>query len=99
MLFRSSLPDPQVEIEAEATQGKDVVVRVGDNGPGIAPSERTSVFGRFVRLGSELERSTPGTGLGLHLVKSIVGQLRGTVTILGRVGGHGTVIEVRLPVA
>lgn len=94
-----SLPEPEVEIDTETRRGKEVIVRVGDNGPGIAPAERTNVFGRFVRLGSELERSTPGTGLGLHLVKSIVGELRGTVTILGRGGARGTVMEVRLPVA
>ena len=41
--------------------------------------QRQQVFRRFVRLGSELERSTPGTGLGLFLVKSLVRQMRGAV--------------------
>jgi hypothetical protein len=92
-----SLPDSRVEIEAEGQPGRQVLVRVSDNGPGIPPADRMQVFGRFVRLGNELERSTPGTGLGLYLVKSIVGQLRGRVTITGRAGERGTVMEVRLP--
>jgi hypothetical protein len=93
-----SMPDPRVEIETERPpRGRHLLVRVIDNGPGIPPAERTQVFGRFVRLGKELERSTPGTGLGLYLVKSIVGQLRGRVTITGRGAERGTVMEVRLP--
>ena len=94
-----SLPEPEVEIEADGRRGREVVVRVTDNGPGIPAPDRKQVFGRFVRLGSELERSTPGTGLGLHLVRSIVRQLRGRVTILARGGRRGTVMEVRLPAA
>jgi signal transduction histidine kinase len=57
------------------------------------------VFRRFVRLGNELERATPGTGLGLFLVKSIVKQLRGRVLIKSRLTRHGTVMEVDLPAA
>jgi signal transduction histidine kinase len=74
-----------------------VIVRVADNGPGIPVAERQHVFQRFVRLGSELERSTPGTGLGLFLVQSIVRQLRGRVIAKGRPSGGGTVMEVELP--
>ena len=42
---------------------------VSDNGPGIAPEDRTRIFERFVRL--EASRSTPGHGLGLSLVRAI----------------------------
>jgi hypothetical protein len=93
-----SLPDPRVEVTAEAPQRRTVVVRVADNGPGIPLAQRTNVFRRFVRLGSELERSTPGTGLGLFLVRSIVRQLRGKVTVKGRAPLAGTIMEVELPV-
>jgi len=94
-----SLPDPQVEIELEASGRGRVLVRVIDNGPGIPLSERTQVFRRFVRLGNELERATPGTGLGLFLVKSIVKQLRGRVLVKSRLTRQGTVMEVDLPAA
>jgi len=94
-----SLPESQVEIELERTGRGRALVRVADNGPGIPLAQRTQVFRRFVRLGNELERATPGTGLGLFLVKSIVKQLRGRVLIKSRLARQGTVMEVELPVA
>ena len=94
-----ALPDPKVEVTAVSAPKGRVVVRVADNGPGIPFSQRTNIFRRFVRLGSELERSKPGTGLGLFLVKSLVGQLRGTVSVKGRAPPPGTLMEVELPAA
>jgi signal transduction histidine kinase len=94
-----ALPEPQVEVSAEATAAGRVLVRVADNGPGIPVSQRRTIFRRFVRLGSELERSKPGTGLGLFLVHSLVRQLRGRVTVRGRQPPPGTVFEVELPAA
>jgi two-component system phosphate regulon sensor histidine kinase PhoR len=93
-----SLPEPRVEVTARRGSTGRVIVRVCDNGPGIPTPMRTEVFRRFTRLGSELERSTPGTGLGLYIVKSLLRQLRGKVTTTaGRDGG--TVMEVDLPAA
>jgi two-component system phosphate regulon sensor histidine kinase PhoR len=71
---------PEVRVTAQAV-GNQAVVRVSDNGPGIPPNLRRKVFGRFVRLGSELERSKPGTGLGLYLVRSVTRALSGSIHI------------------
>ena len=92
-----SLPAPQVDVTAATATPGRVLVRVADNGPGIPITKRSQVFRRFVRLGSELERSTPGTGLGLFLVKSLVKQMRGSVEVHGRLPPPGTVFEVELP--
>jgi signal transduction histidine kinase len=94
-----ALPGPRVEVSAETTPAGRVLVRVADNGPGIPVAQRRTIFRRFVRLGSELERSKPGTGLGLFLVHSLVRQLRGRVTVRGRQPPPGTVFEVELPAA
>jgi len=94
-----SLPEPLVEVTAQAAQQGRAVVCVADNGPGIPIAQRTNVFRRFTRLGSELERSTPGTGLGLFLVRSLVKQLRGKVTVKGRLPDRGTIMEVEIPAA
>ena len=52
-----------------AADGKDAVISVTDNGPGIAPEERERVFERFYRaLGTKVS----GTGLGLAIVRRIV---------------------------
>lgn len=45
------------------------VLRITDTGPGIPESERGKVFRRFYRL--EASRTTPGSGLGLALVKAV----------------------------
>ena len=94
-----ALPEPQVDVTAQATPAGRVTVRVADNGPGIPVAQRRTIFRRFVRLGSELERSRPGTGLGLFLVHSLVRQLRGRVTVRGRQPAAGTIFEVELPAA
>jgi signal transduction histidine kinase len=93
-----SLPEPRVEVTATEGHGQ-IIVRVADNGPGIPAAKRHAVFQRFVRLGSELERSTPGTGLGLYLVRSLVRQMGGKVTAKGRLTERGSLFEIELPAA
>jgi signal transduction histidine kinase len=50
-------------------EGSDWLLEVADNGPGIPKQERSRIFDPFYRIGDELRRATPGTGLGLALVK------------------------------
>lgn len=94
-----SLPDPRVVVTVSRTNSGRVRIAVADNGPGIPIPLRPLIFRRFHRLGSELERSTPGTGLGLFLVKALVRQMRGKVLVRGRQPPPGTVFEVELPAA
>lgn len=89
-------PQPQVEVTTHLERGW-AVTRVSDNGRGIPPQMRRKIFGRFVRLGSELEREKPGTGLGLYIVRNLVRRLHGTVRVHDRPVGPGAVFEVRLP--
>jgi signal transduction histidine kinase len=97
--LKYSGPDAQVLIESHVTRQQESVTRIIDNGPGIPVQWRRKIFGRFVRMGNELERSTQGTGLGLYIVHTLVGQMRGKVIARGRSGQSGTVFEVRLPLA
>ena len=55
---------PQVEVSLRPSADGQVVVRIADNGRGIPHHLRRKIFGRFVRLGLELEREKPGTGSG-----------------------------------
>ncbi|MEU0938297.1 HAMP domain-containing sensor histidine kinase [Embleya sp. NPDC005971] len=68
------------------------VVCVDDEGPGIAPELREVVFERF-RRGPD----SPGAGLGLTLVAQQVALHGGRVTVGVPPSGHGTRIEVVLP--
>ena len=71
-------------------------VAVSDDGPGIAPADRSRVFERFVRLDSDRARSGGGSGLGLAIVAELVSAHGGTVSIRDRPGG-GTTVLVKLP--
>lgn len=105
MIFRNLLDNaikyaagtPRVEVQASAARGARVVVQIADNGPGIPAKLRRKIFGRFVRLGNELERSRQGTGLGLYIVRSLVKRMLGTVAVRDRGGAPGTVFVVELP--
>lgn len=89
--------DPKVLVTLRPTPPGQVTVRVADNGRGISAAQRRKIFGRFVRLGSELERDKPGTGLGLYIVRTLVERLRGTIHVRDRQDGPGSEFEVRLP--
>jgi two-component system phosphate regulon sensor histidine kinase PhoR len=88
---------PEVLLQCWVAGGGVVVSRVIDNGPGIPLNLRRKIFGRFFRIGSELERSKTGTGLGLFIVRTLVKRLRGKITVRGRGSQKGSVFEVELP--
>lgn len=64
---------PEVHIAAGASGGH-LVVRVRDNGSGIAPEYRSELFGMFKRFHKE---HTPGSGLGLYLSRRLARTLGG----------------------
>lgn len=92
----ASEQQPQVEVSLASAGPQRIVLCVSDNGRGIPPALRQSVFGRFVRLGSELVRDRPGTGLGLYLVRTVINRLGGSIRIRDRSGKPGTTFEVEL---
>ena len=79
-----------------SSRDRTAILSIGDDGPGIAPAERTRVFERFVRLDSDRSRSSGGAGLGLAIVAEVVAAHGGTVSIDDRPGG-GTKVTVALP--
>ncbi len=87
---------PEVRVEVTSTANQKVMVSIIDNGAGIPPNQRRKVFGRFVRLGSELERSKQGTGLGLYLVRNVARAMGGTIRVRDREGGRGTEFQVTI---
>jgi signal transduction histidine kinase len=73
-----------------------VVLRIDDDGAGIADAERERIFGRFVRLDDARDRDSGGSGLGLAIVREVAAFHGGTVTIVdAALGGAG--FEVCLP--
>jgi signal transduction histidine kinase len=79
----------------------ELILTVDDDGPGIPEADRELVFGRFTRLDEARGRAAGGAGLGLAVVRRVVEQHGGTVTVTdsdAESGGLGGArFEVRLP--
>ncbi len=88
---------PRVQIAAQVTDSGRVITRIADNGEGVAPDMRKRIFKIFYRGGSELERRQKGTGVGLYIVRTLVGLLKGKVQVLDRKDGPGGLFVVDLP--
>jgi heavy metal sensor kinase len=94
----------QVSVTVEAERGRWAVLRVQDDGPGIAGEHLPHLFERFYRVDrARARRQTKaaddgagGTGLGLAIVHWIV-QAHGGEIQIASTSGAGTTVEVRLP--
>lgn len=90
--FRHGPARTEVVVRARPDAG-GVVLEVEDDGPGIAPGERSRVFERFTRGGS----TDGGTGLGLAIARWAVDLHDGHIEVLDMAGG--CCIRVSLPAA
>ncbi|QYF96034.1 response regulator [Massilia sp. PAMC28688] len=79
------------------TDASDVVITVSDNGIGIPAELQPRVFDLFAQAERTSDRSQGGLGLGLALVKSLVGLHGGSVTCASEGTGKGSCFTVRLP--
>jgi PAS domain S-box-containing protein len=90
-------PGGHVWLSAGLEQG-EAVIRVRDDGDGIGPDLLPHVFDLFVQGPRSIARSEGGLGLGLSLVKNLVGLHGGTVAATSQGAGRGSEFVVRLPV-
>nr|WP_314070826.1 ATP-binding protein [uncultured Roseococcus sp.] len=84
--------EPWIEVEAT---GEDVLVRVGDKGPGIPPGDLPRVTEPFFR-GDRARTAGGGSGLGLATVRAIAEDHGGELTIASTLD-KGTIATIRLP--
>jgi two-component system, OmpR family, sensor histidine kinase QseC len=75
-------------------QNDELVLEVGDNGPGIPPELQARVFERFFRV---LGNKSPGSGLGLAIVQQICELHGGRITLDSPKEGTGLIVRVFLP--
>lgn len=86
--------ESRVRIRLSA-EGREIILVVEDDGPGVAPAERERIFQRFTRLDEARSRHNGGTGLGLAIVKEITERHGGTVCVEN--AAPGARFAVRLP--
>jgi signal transduction histidine kinase/CheY-like chemotaxis protein len=90
-------PGGSIDLSARVQDG-EAVLKVKDNGPGIAPDLLPRIFDLFVQEDRSLARSHGGLGIGLTLVRSLVERHGGKVEARSDGPGQGSEFEVRLPV-
>jgi PAS domain S-box-containing protein len=86
----------RIDVVVEA-QPRELVVRVRDNGIGIAPEMLGKVFGLFTQVTHPAERRQGGLGIGLSLVEGLVRLHGGTVEAASPGLDRGSEFTVRLP--
>lgn len=80
-----------IEIE---TNPKQIIVRVRDNGIGIAPEDLPRIFDRLYRTDKSRSRHTGGAGIGLAIVKSIIEAHGGSISVESEINKGSTFILV-----
>jgi signal transduction histidine kinase len=88
----------QVRVSVSRIDADTVEVAVDDNGPGVAPEDRSRIFERFVRLDNARARDDGGSGLGLAIVRATALAHGGTVSVYDSDLG-GARFALRLPAA
>lgn len=74
------------------TEGKEIIIRVEDNGQGIPARHINLIFDMFYRANDKVK----GSGLGLYILKRAVERLKGTIAVTSK-PAVGSVFTVRLP--
>ena len=86
-------------VSGPAGNGRDtgrLVLSVRDRGVGVDPTERRTIFGKFVRGSAAAANAFPGSGLGLAMVEHIVQAHGGEIEVEGT-PGHGSTFSILLP--
>src|SRR4029079_11864100 len=91
-------PGGRISLSLEL-DGGSAILRVRDNGDGIAANVLPGVFDLFTQADRTLDRAAGGLGIGLSLVRALVELHQGEVSATSAGVGHGSEFVVRLPVA
>lgn len=91
-------PGTHVPDDEDAAPAGWIVMRVADDGMGIAPEELNQIFELYKQAGQSANRRYRGTGLGLAVVRDLTELHGGTVAVESRVK-EGSTFTVRIPYA
>ena len=93
--IRYTLENGTVSISV-GNENYDVILTVADTGIGIPEESLSKIFTDFYRASNAMKTSETGTGIGMSIIKSIVEDHGGTITVKSR-EGEGTTFTVRIP--
>ncbi|MEO9893870.1 ATP-binding protein [Aurantibacter sp.] len=87
-----------VHLNKLEVKGKKIfVIKVKDNGIGLAEKEQEQLFNRFYQVNSSISRDYEGTGIGLSLVKEFVELMNGTISVASELG-QGSTFTMEIPI-
>lgn len=78
------------------SNGEEMVIRVGDSGPGVPDASLAKIFEPFYRLDDARNRQTGGAGLGLSIADRAIRLHGGQISASNRKEG-GLEVEIRIP--
>ena len=86
----------RIEVRAERSPGRIELV-VSDDGAGFPAEDAKLIFEKFYRAGDEMRRTTPGTGLGLYIVRKLVEQSGAQIEAASEGPGRGATFRLSWP--
>ncbi|MBU6389045.1 HAMP domain-containing histidine kinase [Patescibacteria group bacterium] len=95
--IKYSYPGGRVTVTAEREKDGRIGISVTDQGIGIGEADQLKLFTEFFRSEAARDHAHEGTGLGLVLVKHVIEELGGTVSVKSRLQ-HGSTFTIHLPV-
>jgi signal transduction histidine kinase len=90
--FAARAGEPRLEATV-GREGGSAVIRISDNGIGLAPEEVSRVFDRFYQVSAAIE----GSGVGLSICRSIVEGMGGSIALTSPGHDRGVTATVTLP--
>lgn len=87
--------EPEIELNTY-NSGKNVVIRIKDNGIGMSRDQQSKIFDQFYRIPTGNLHNVKGFGLGLSYVNTIIKRLKGQIRVKSE-KGIGSEFEILLP--
>ncbi|OGR82900.1 MAG: hypothetical protein A2901_08815 [Elusimicrobia bacterium RIFCSPLOWO2_01_FULL_54_10] len=82
------------------SKGGEAVIRIEDDGPGIPREYREKAFEPFFRSMDNVNRKTPGAGLGLTIARGVIEAFKGRVVVADKLTGkQGCAVVISIPLA
>lgn len=88
--------DPELSVSTRDIEGRQLEIRVADNGIGIHRDDLKRIFDRFYRVSTGNRHDVKGFGLGLAYVKKMISAFKGSISVESEPGVGSTFI-IRLP--